>query len=170
VSSPSRFHLDAVATVVDAEAAHVALSLSTGLAQLLAADLIVVNKCDLVGLGPLADLEDRIGKLAPSIRVVRTRFGQAPLEAIMDVREVQPGSAAAAASHLQVKLSNLLYRSTSALSNLSFFSFFGAVLLMVRGSSGFSRTTPYQPRAERGKSEVCDVIFPPSFASVFPSL
>eukprot|EP00192_Tetraselmis_astigmatica_P003856 CAMPEP_0117651454 /NCGR_PEP_ID=MMETSP0804-20121206/2102_1 /TAXON_ID=1074897 /ORGANISM="Tetraselmis astigmatica, Strain CCMP880" /LENGTH=572 /DNA_ID=CAMNT_0005457435 /DNA_START=52 /DNA_END=1771 /DNA_ORIENTATION=+ len=86
------FHLDAVATVVDAEAAHIALGMQTGKAQLEAADLIVINKCDLVGLRQLADLEDNIARIAPSIRVVRTRFGQAPLESIMDVQEVAPSA------------------------------------------------------------------------------
>eukprot|EP00191_Tetraselmis_sp_GSL018_P007505 CAMPEP_0177620392 /NCGR_PEP_ID=MMETSP0419_2-20121207/26874_1 /TAXON_ID=582737 /ORGANISM="Tetraselmis sp., Strain GSL018" /LENGTH=293 /DNA_ID=CAMNT_0019119933 /DNA_START=115 /DNA_END=993 /DNA_ORIENTATION=- len=84
------FHLDAVATVVDAEAADMALGHPVGRAQLEAADMIILNKCDLVSLGGLADLEDRVSAIAPNIRVVRTRFGQAPLESIMDVREVPP--------------------------------------------------------------------------------
>jgi G3E family GTPase len=85
--------LDAVATVVDAEAAHVALAQPTGLAQLAAADLIVINKADLVGLRAMSDLEDRIAALAPHIRMVRTRFGQLPLEAVMDVAQVAPAGA-----------------------------------------------------------------------------
>lgn len=89
------FHLDAVATVVDAEAAQIALAQPTGVAQLAAADLIVINKCDLVGLGAMAALEDRIAALAPNIRTVRTRFGQAPLDAIMDVWRVEPCGAGA---------------------------------------------------------------------------
>lgn len=93
--SPFSFHLDAVATVVDAEAAALALSLTTGRRQLAAADLIIINKCDLVpGLGALADLEDAIEREAPGIRVVRTRFGQAPLEMIMDVQAVEAKGAA----------------------------------------------------------------------------
>ncbi len=44
--------------------------------QVRAADLVVVNKCDLASLGGAAAVEDAVQALAPGVRMVRARFGQ----------------------------------------------------------------------------------------------
>lgn len=44
--------------------------------QVQAADLVVVNKCDLAPLGTVADVEDKVYTLAPTAKVMRARFGQ----------------------------------------------------------------------------------------------
>lgn len=49
------------------------------------ADLVVLNKCDLAGLGAISGLEDRLHALVPGVRLLRARFGQVPLEAVLDV-------------------------------------------------------------------------------------
>ena len=41
-----------------------------------AADLVVLNKCDLTSLGQLADAEDRLHAIAPGTKIIRARHGQ----------------------------------------------------------------------------------------------
>jgi G3E family GTPase len=53
-------------------------------AQLLASDLVVLNKVDLAGLAATSDLEDAVRQLAPGARALRARFGQVPVEAVLD--------------------------------------------------------------------------------------
>ncbi len=48
------------------------------------ADVIVLNKCDLVDEATLATVEGTLRALNPDARLVRTRFGEAPLDAIFD--------------------------------------------------------------------------------------
>lgn len=40
------------------------------------ADVVVINKCDLVTLGAVAGLEDALQGLVPGARVLRARWGQ----------------------------------------------------------------------------------------------
>ncbi|GLC44351.1 hypothetical protein PLESTB_000479000 [Pleodorina starrii] len=100
------FRLDAVVTVVDAEAGAEALRHPVARAQVCCADVVVVNKCDLMapgaggvgagggGLGALADLEDLIEEMAPGVRLVRARYGEVPLTAVLDVEPVAASDAA----------------------------------------------------------------------------
>ncbi|GLI69138.1 hypothetical protein VaNZ11_013695 [Volvox africanus] len=98
------FRLDAVVAVVDAEAGRQALEHPVAQAQISCADVVVLNKCDLVapslglgfggsgmGLGALADMEDMLAEMAPGIRVVRARYGEVPLTVILDVEPVGGG-------------------------------------------------------------------------------
>jgi G3E family GTPase len=44
--------------------------------QLRAADVVVINKCDLASLSALSSLEDLLQDKAPGVRTLRARFGQ----------------------------------------------------------------------------------------------
>ncbi len=48
------------------------------------ANVIVLNKCDLVDEVTLATIEGTLRSLNPDARVIRARFGEAPLDAIFD--------------------------------------------------------------------------------------
>ncbi|KAG2500026.1 hypothetical protein HYH03_002307 [Edaphochlamys debaryana] len=107
------FRLDCVVAVVDAEAGPDALRQPVARAQVGCADVVVLNKCDLVaggplgagpvpgggrpgGLGALSDLEDELARLAPGVRVVRARFGEVPLTSVLDVVPVEQAAGAEA--------------------------------------------------------------------------
>lgn len=81
-----RVVLDAVVTVVDAR--HVEPHLSSGpeaAAQIAFADVIVLNKLDLVDAARADALERRLSALNPGARILRAVQGQVPLEALLDV-------------------------------------------------------------------------------------
>jgi hypothetical protein len=44
--------------------------------QVRAADVVVLNKCDLASLAAMAGVEDALQALAPGVRMLRARFGQ----------------------------------------------------------------------------------------------
>lgn len=44
--------------------------------QLRAADVVVINKCDLASLASLSGVEDLVQEMAPGVRTLRARFGQ----------------------------------------------------------------------------------------------
>ncbi|MCU0624936.1 MAG: GTP-binding protein [Gemmatimonadaceae bacterium] len=82
----ARLRLDAVVTVVDA--AHVALHLDDSpeaAEQVAFADVILLNKCDLVDDEALAALEVRLRRMNAMARVHRTVRGVVPLEYVLDV-------------------------------------------------------------------------------------
>eukprot|EP00897_Mesotaenium_endlicherianum_P006259 jgi/Mesen1/5661/ME000286S04873 len=81
--------LHSVVTVVDADALPAVLSSPITRRQLALADLILINKCDLVSLGQVADVEDVVEAHTPGSKAVRTRFCRVPLELILDVTPVQ---------------------------------------------------------------------------------
>ncbi|KAG2450152.1 hypothetical protein HYH02_000254 [Chlamydomonas schloesseri] len=97
------FRLDAVVAVVDAEAGREALQHPVARAQVCCADVVVLNKCDLLaggprgcgggGLGALSDLEDALSDMAPGVRVVRARYGEVPLTTVLDVVPVEAAAA-----------------------------------------------------------------------------
>jgi G3E family GTPase len=41
-----------------------------------AADVVVINKCDLASLAGLSGVEDLVQRMAPGVRTLRARFGQ----------------------------------------------------------------------------------------------
>lgn len=45
----------------------------------------MLNKCDLVGLREVADVEDKIDAVAPGVRVVRARFGAVDVRHVLHV-------------------------------------------------------------------------------------
>ena len=93
-----RVRLDGVVTVVDG--AHLDRHLDTGpeaRAQIAFADVLVLNKCDLLTPGELEALEQRLARLNGLARIERASHGDVPLEAVLEVAAFDP--ARAAASH-----------------------------------------------------------------------
>lgn len=85
----SRLRLDAIITVVDAEnvlrltSEHRALAVD----QITAADIVVVNKRDLVGDAVLADVEAWVRSVAPRARLVPTEQCRVPAEILFDAAQ-----------------------------------------------------------------------------------
>ena len=52
--------------------------------QIISADLLVVNKTDLVDEDELAAVLDWIGEVAPDARIIKTQFAQVPFDLILD--------------------------------------------------------------------------------------
>jgi G3E family GTPase len=83
--------LDAIVAVADAE--QFSLDLFDGIAarnQLHYADAILLNKCDRVGSGRLATVEEKIRSLNEEARLVRTTRSAVPLPLILDVDLFRP--------------------------------------------------------------------------------
>eukprot|EP00879_Flechtneria_rotunda_P032504 GHRR01035720.1.p1 GENE.GHRR01035720.1~~GHRR01035720.1.p1 ORF type:complete len:581 (+),score=283.94 GHRR01035720.1:1040-2782(+) len=78
------FRLTGVVTVIDVEAAQTVLTQDVTQAQLRAADIVVLNKCDLASLSLAACVEDSVQQLAPGVRMIRARYGQVPVPALLD--------------------------------------------------------------------------------------
>lgn len=86
--------LDGLVSVVDAERFEDTLRDHPDLArgQLVAADLILLSKIDLVSAGKLASVEAKIRELAPAARLIPMVQGEVPLDAIFGIdREPGPG-------------------------------------------------------------------------------
>ncbi len=95
-----RYYPDAVITVVDSK--HIEQHLDEGheaVEQIAFADLVLLNKIDLVSPEHLSRLESRIRRISAAARVVRTERAQIPIEDILDIRafdlskklEIDPG-------------------------------------------------------------------------------
>jgi G3E family GTPase len=95
-----RYYPDAVITVVDSK--HIEQHLDDGheaVEQIAFADLVLLNKTDLVSSEHLSQLENRIKKISATTRVIRTEHSQIPIEEILDIRafdlsqklEIDPG-------------------------------------------------------------------------------
>ncbi|KAL6763182.1 CobW/HypB/UreG, nucleotide-binding domain-containing protein [Haematococcus lacustris] len=65
-----------------------------GCCQVSSADLVLLNKCDLAGLGAAADTEDLVQQVSPGVRMLRCRFGAVPLDLLLDL-DLIPGPPAA---------------------------------------------------------------------------
>jgi G3E family GTPase len=77
--------LDAIVTVIDAK--HIAARLADSeeaRAQVAFADVLLLNKTDLVSAEELDAAEARIRAINPTARVIRTERSAAPLEAVLD--------------------------------------------------------------------------------------
>jgi G3E family GTPase len=79
--------LDSTITVVDAEQVFEQRKQVGGLIeeQVAAADLVVLNKIDLVGAARRAELRAWIGELVPRARVLEGSYGQVPLPLLLGV-------------------------------------------------------------------------------------
>jgi G3E family GTPase len=81
-----RFYPDAVVTVVDSK--HVEQHLDDGkeaLEQIAFADIIILNKGDLVSPEQLSLLEKRIRRINAACRIIRTEHAEVPIENLLDV-------------------------------------------------------------------------------------
>lgn len=78
--------LDAIITVIDAVNFHQNIQLSgTTIDQILAGDLILLNKIDLVDEGDRSEIRAEIEDINPSARILETVQGQADLRLLLDV-------------------------------------------------------------------------------------
>lgn len=87
-----QMHLDSIIVVIDAEGV---LALEgpyqmLALAQLQAADIIVVNKADLVEPADLAELRTFITQLEPQARILECRYGRVPLHLLLGIGAFEP--------------------------------------------------------------------------------
>jgi len=81
-----RYRLDAIVTVVDAK--HIALHLDDSdeaKAQVAFADVILLNKTDIVTADDLAALETRLRRMNAAARIHRTERGNVPLDCVIGV-------------------------------------------------------------------------------------
>ncbi len=81
-----RYYPDAVITVVDSK--HIEQHLDEGqeaVDQIAFADLVLLNKTDLVSSERLSELEDRIRMISATTRMVRTENSQIPIDEILDI-------------------------------------------------------------------------------------
>ena len=95
-----RYYPDAIITVVDSK--HIEQHLDDGheaVEQIAFADLVLLNKTDLVPPDYLSRLEDRIKRTNAAARVLRTQHSKVPIRNLLDIRafdlsqklEVDPG-------------------------------------------------------------------------------
>jgi G3E family GTPase len=80
------FSLDGIVTLVDAKHAHLHLEDSTECKEQIAfADVLVLNKTDLVSEGELEQLERRVTTMNSMAKVLRARNANVPIPAVLDV-------------------------------------------------------------------------------------
>ena len=82
----AHYRLDAIVTLVDAK--HIALHLENApeaKAQIAFADVILLNKTDLVSTAELDAIETRVRQINVAARIHRAREGAVPLSAVLDV-------------------------------------------------------------------------------------
>ncbi len=84
--------VDGIVTVVDAEQVRDLRGEQEMLAmdQITAADILVLNKVDLVSAPQLAAVEGWIRSIVPSARILKTTHGEVPLELLLSVGEFTP--------------------------------------------------------------------------------
>jgi G3E family GTPase len=80
------FSLDAIVTVVDARHLEQELAASAVAREQIAfADIVLINKIDLVDATALARIEQRVSGINGTAKVLRTRNAEVPLERVLDV-------------------------------------------------------------------------------------
>ncbi len=83
----SRTRVDSVLTVVDAEQIHQLNEAHRRLAvdQIAMADIVVLNKLDLVSDARREELADLVREIVPSARILEATFGKVPLDLVLGV-------------------------------------------------------------------------------------
>ncbi|BBM99520.1 hypothetical protein MPTK1_1g21820 [Marchantia polymorpha subsp. ruderalis] len=82
--------LDMVVAVVDVENLDIILQTPVARQQLEIADIVLLNKCDLVSLRIISDAEDRVEEATGGTKAVRCRFSNVPLDLILNVTVSKP--------------------------------------------------------------------------------
>ncbi len=81
-----QLRLDGIVTLVDAKHIEQQLANSHEASQQIAfADVVLLNKCDLVSGAELEKLEQRIRRINAVARIHRTRFGELPLQHVLEI-------------------------------------------------------------------------------------
>ncbi len=81
-----QFSLDAIVTLVDAKHAEQHLEqVAAAREQIAFADIVLLNKTDLVGADDVARVERRIRGINPTAKLVRTTAADAPVDSVLDV-------------------------------------------------------------------------------------
>lgn len=89
--------LDGIIAVIDAEQFGLdASDNETARSQIAHADMVLLNKCDLVAPARLAEVSQSIHGLSPRARLLRTVQSAAPLAALLDIHAFKPGQSFAA--------------------------------------------------------------------------
>ncbi|GIV89312.1 MAG: cobalamin biosynthesis protein CobW [Chloroflexus sp.] len=84
------FRLDSVITVVDAEYVHRQPSYESLIVeQISAADIVVLNKIDLVPSDQLTELEAWVRRIVPQARILPAMYADVPLRLLLDVGRLQ---------------------------------------------------------------------------------
>ncbi|HEY3341086.1 MAG TPA: GTP-binding protein, partial [Anaerolineae bacterium] len=88
----SYVQVDGIITLVDAEQIRTLPGSSEMLAidQVAAADIVVLNKVDLVSAPALQQVKEWIAEISPNARILETTYGKAPLELILSVGKYAP--------------------------------------------------------------------------------
>ncbi|BAF89798.1 putative cobalamin synthesis protein [Azorhizobium caulinodans ORS 571] len=81
-----RLALDAIVTVVDARHITDQIALDEAREQICFADVLLLNKIDLVDEASLAATQDMLRRLNPLARIIRTQACAVPRDAVLDVR------------------------------------------------------------------------------------
>lgn len=83
----NRIHIDSILTIIDAEQINTLEGRQRSLArsQIRVADLIVLNKTDLVAAEELARLHQELRGIVPQARILETTYGQVPLPLVLGV-------------------------------------------------------------------------------------
>ncbi|WP_322488261.1 GTP-binding protein [Chloroflexus sp.] len=88
------FRLDSVITVVDADYVRQQPAYESLIVeQISAADMVVLNKIDLVPPDQLANVEEWVRRIVPQARIVPTTYGDVPLSLMLDVGRFQQRAA-----------------------------------------------------------------------------
>ncbi len=81
-----QFQLDSVITVIDAEQIHAQPTFADLIGrQIAAADIVLLNKCDLVSAPRLAEVREWVQSVVPRTRVLETVQAQAPLALLTSI-------------------------------------------------------------------------------------
>jgi len=85
-------HVDSILTVIDAEQVRGLEGQNAVLAlyQIGAADIVIINKVDLVSADELQAVRDWVRQISPQARLLETTHGRAPLELILGVGSYTP--------------------------------------------------------------------------------
>ena len=98
----------------------VARGLAAARAQVRAADLVLLNKCDLVEEGALAEVEDRVREIHPGVAIVRTTHGRLPADGLPPA-PVRAGAGDAPRTDPPEGIASVSYQSRASMDRRKFY-------------------------------------------------